>query len=301
MTNRAISSARKYPARPVVLLVPAATVLAVLTIVPTVGVIALSWVHWTPFSAPSWAGTSNFEALARDSSFWNSLRVTVVFVFSATTLEILLGILIAWLMEGWPRWRGPLRLVFALPLVMSPAIVGIVWRLALNEQGGVFWRLLSSVLGQSARPLSTTTGAIATIVAVDVWQWTPLVILLLSMALEGHRTRLDDAVKVDRLSDRAALRHIWGPLVLPTLGIAAILRTIDTLKVFDIVQTTTAGGPGGASEVLSLYCYKQLVKFGDFGYAAALACCLLVMATSIWLGGMGLVYGSWRSRGGTSL
>src|SRR5205085_6461424 len=106
---------------------------------------------------------------------------------------------------------------------------------------------------EPVRPLSSPTGAVWTIVFIDVWQWTPFVILLVSLALEGQKKRLLDLASVDGLSSWASFRHVWAPLFFPTLGVAASFRTTDALKVFDIVQTATAGGPGGASEVLSFY------------------------------------------------
>lgn len=278
------------------LLAPACAFLLVLTIVPVVGVLLLSFFNWSGFGRPAFVGLGNFNRLSSDDSFFNATRVTFIFVVSTALIELVLGIVVAFSLEQWPRWRNTLRLLLGFPLVLSPVMSGIIWKLSLNEQTGPFSLVLNLFLNQPARPLSSAFGAVCTIVVIDIWQWTPLVVLLVSLALERFKKRLGDLTNVDALSPRVALRFVWGPLILPTIGVAALLRTIDALKVFDIVQSATAGGPGGSSEVLSFYAYKQLIKFGNFGYAASIALLLLLVASGLWLFASRVFFAPWRER-----
>jgi multiple sugar transport system permease protein len=278
------------------LLAPACAFLLILTVVPAVGVVILSFFEWSGFGRPSFVGLGNFYRLSADDSFFNAAKVTVIFVVSTTLVELVMGIAVAFSMELWPRFRNTIRLLLGFPLVLSPVMSGIIWKLSLNEQTGLFSRVLNLFLSESARPLSSAFGAICTIVAIDIWQWTPLVILLVSLALERFKSRLGDLTTIDALSSRVSLRFVWGPLILPTIGVAALLRTIDSLKVFDIVQSATAGGPGGSSEVLSFYAYKQLIKFGNFGYAASIALLLLLVASVLWLFASKVFFAPWEER-----
>lgn len=200
------------------------------------------------------------------------------------------------LMEEWPRLRNMLRILFALPIFLSPAIVGIVWKLALNEQSGVFTHFLRMVFGEEVRPLSSPTGALTTIIAIDIWQWTPFVVLLVSIGLEAFKKRFAQLVVVDHLSPLIAFRYIWMPLLLPTVGIAALFRVVDCLRIFDIIQTATSGGPGASTESLSLFTYKNLIKFGNYGFAAASAVVLLLLATIFFMLASQLFFRGWNKR-----
>lgn len=276
------------------LLAPACFPLLVLTLLPVAGVLILAFVDWGVHGFAGFAGLANFATLLEDRSFFNALLVTMIFFLSATVAEVGLGVVAAVALEGMNRGKNVLRTVLAAPLLLSPAIVGIVWKLGLNEQGGLFAAALRTLLGQEIRPLSSPLGAVLTITAIDVWQWTPFVFLLVSFSLEQHKLRYGDLVAIDGLNRFPAARNVWMPLLLPSIGITVVFRTIDCIKVFDIVQTATAGGPGGASEVLSFYAYKQLIKFGNLGYAAAISVVLLALATFVWLVGSKALLRAWE-------
>lgn len=262
-----------------ILLTPACLLLAALTLLPAVGVLVISFVRWTETSPPAFGGLANFRALMADESFWNAASISLLFVALASGIELLVGGVVAVSLENWPRLRSAFRLLFALPLVLSPVIVGIVWRLALNEQTGLYTTAVRTITNWSPQPLSSPVGAVLTITLIDIWQWTALTALLMSIALESAHGSVGQLAKVDGISGLTGIRHVWAPLILPTVTAVGMLRLVDCLRVFDIVQTATAGGPGGSSEVLSLYTYRQLVKFGNFGKAAAAAAILLASST----------------------
>jgi len=282
------------PVRILRLLAPATSALLVLAAAPIAAVLGFSVLAWTQRSAPSIAYLGNFSWLFEDEWFWNSLKATLLFVVLATVLELTIGTLIALMLEMWPRVKRCLRLVLVLPLVLSPAVVAIVWRVGLNETSGPFTCLVRSVLGPDARPLSSPLGALLSIVAIDVWQWTPLVVLLVSLSLDEYRGRYGELTACDRLPTLAAARFVWIPLVLPSLGVATLLRTVDCVRAFDTIHLATAGGPGAATEVLSIYVHRQLIRFGDFGHAAAASVVLLAIASALFVAGSGLFLRRWR-------
>lgn len=257
-------------------------VLGALTIVPTLVVLVGAFTSWTADGPVTFVGFRNARQLITDDSFRNAFGVTLRFVALTTGLELLIGTAGAVALQAIGRAKNFVRVVLALPLLISPVITGIVWKMGLDEQQGAFTRVVRGVFA-SVAPLSSPHDVVYAIVAIDVWQWTPFVLLLLSFALDTHRRRLRELVAVDGLSGATVNRRIWMPLVLPAFAIVMALRAVDALKVFDIVQTATAGGPGGASEVLSLYAYKEVIKFTNFGYAAAICVVILAMASVLWL------------------
>ncbi len=225
------------------LLAPACVILFVLTIVPALGVIGLSFFEWSGNSSPTFVGLDNFSRLIEDDSFKNAAKVTFFFVSITSFIELFIGILLALMLERWPKWRNALRVIISLPLLLSPAIAGIIWKMGLNEQSGLFTQFLNQILSEPIRPLSSSFGTICTITCIDIWQWTPFVVLLVSLALEGAKEKTADIARIDGLSPRTSFRYVWTPIILPTVGIVALFRTTDALKVFDIVQTATAGRP----------------------------------------------------------
>lgn len=261
------------------LLAPACFILAFLTLLPTVAVPILAFTRWQ-FGHPEGFSVANVSALAKDSWLVNSLRVTAIFTICTAAVELGLGVLVGLLLESWPSAKRLLRLLFALPLLMSSATIGIVWKLILNEQSSLLLTMYK-LTGWHIRTLSSPIGALVSIGVIDVWQWTPFVVLLISLAIESATNRVGPLVKIDELTVWASTRHVWVLLIYPTITLAALFRLIDCLRVFDVIQTATAGGPGAATEVLSLYIYKQCIQFGNFGYAGVLALVLLLLASSI--------------------
>ena len=264
-------------------LFPSLVLLFCMTLVPTVSVWVIAFYGWTLGSSPRLVGLRNFSRLTSDDYFLKAALVTFIFVLTASTLEIFGGFLIAGAMNFWPRLRNSFRAVLALPLVISPMLAGLIWRLGLDEQAGLITRLAYKLFSLHIYPLSSQNGAMLSIVCVDFWQWMPFVAIVVSLAWERAEERLVDVVNVDGILPRTAFRFVWWPLLLPTLGLASLLRIIDCLRLFDLVAAVTAGGPGNATETLPLFIYKQIVRFGNFGYAAAAAVILLLVSSLVWI------------------
>ena len=167
------------------------------------------------------------------------------------------------------------------PMLLPPVVAAVVWRLIYNPQFGLLNGTIRA-LGGDPSALTWTNGeggALWSVIAVDVWEWTPFVFLLVSAALQSLPQEALEAARVDGASKWRIFLDIELPLLKPVLVLAALLRGMDLIRVFDQVFILTQGGPGFATETISLYIYRTAFRFFDFGYAAAMSLLLLVIAT----------------------
>jgi len=218
-------------------------------------------------------GLNNYRYLMKqDQQFWHSLGLTLGFTVIVVIAELLLGLALALLLNR--EFRGK-KLVIALaviPTVMAPAAVGLMWSLAVNHEFGVLPYILKAIgfrLEQAL--LGSSSTALLTIMIMDIWQWTPFIFLIMLAGLHGLPKEPYEAAQVDRASKWQIFRMITLPLLKPLIVVALLLRTIDALKTFDQVYVLTGGGPGDATELLSLYAYRVNFRMWNLGYGAAVA------------------------------
>ena len=255
---------------------PAVAVLAAMSIYPLVFLV-LSGFHST---SGQWT-LHNFTRMASDRMLGEALFHTALFVGVALALELTCGLLLAVLVDSVRRGRGFLRTAIMVPMLLPPVVAAVVWRLIYNPQFGL---LNGSVRALGGNPSGLTWtngegGALWSVIAVDVWEWTPFVFLLISAALQSLPLEALEAARVDGASKWRIFVDIELPLLKPVLVLAALLRGMDLIRVFDQVFILTQGGPGFATETISLYIYRTAFRFFDFGYAAAMSLLLLVIAT----------------------
>jgi len=211
----------------------------------------------------------------------NQLKITVIFVVCVVSVEMVLGVLFALLMNRELRGRAALRAILTLPLFAAPVGIGYLSRTIFYEGGGPMDRLLG-VFGISAPPwLSDPTWAKVSTMIVDIWQWTPFVFVIALAGLQGLPHDIVEAAQVDGASKFQVFRSITLPLMAPILWLILLLRTIDAFKVFDIVASMTLGGPGRSTEYYSFFNYRTARKFFDYGYAAVQAFILLFVVAVI--------------------
>lgn len=229
-------------------------------------------------------GFDNFIAVLKNARFWNSLGVTAVFALVSVPLQLLVGLGIALLLNGLVRGRELYASILLIPMMLAPIVVGFSWNLFLNP---VYGPVNSLLMGLGLNPpawAQSPTWALPTLVLVDTWQWTPLVMIVLLAGLRSIPPRVYEAAKVDGSSAWQTFRHVVLPMLLPYLTVAFVLRFIDSFKVFDIIYTLTRGGPGTSTQNLAYYTYD--IGFGrfEFGRAGALSLIqlvLLVVGTTI--------------------
>lgn len=268
-------------ALPYFFLAPAMAVLVALSIYPLVYAIRVSF-QATTGQQTVWS-FQNFTRLASDNFFFEALAHTLVYAVIALTLEFLLGLGLAVLMNQALRARSFFRALLLVPMMLPPVVVGVVWRLMLNSNFGAINGTLKG-MGVDTTALTWTASpwlAFASVIAVDVWQWTPFVFLVLLAGLQAIPQEPYEAAVIDGSSSWQTFRNVTLPLLKPAILIALLLRTMDLLRVFDQIFILTEGGPGFATETISLYIYRTAFRFSNFGYAAAMSFVLLILTNII--------------------
>ncbi|MEW6127000.1 MAG: sugar ABC transporter permease [Acidobacteriota bacterium] len=263
---------------PYLLIAPATAVLLALSIYPLIFAIKTGFTN----QSGNWT-IDNFTRLFTDQFFFAALLHTIIYAIIALTLEFLLGLGLALLLDRNLRGRGFFRAVMLIPMMLPPVVVGVVWRLMYNSDFGAINGTLKS-LGINTDALVWTaspTFALLCVIVVDVWQWTPFVFLVLLAGLQAISQEPYEAARIDGSSAWQTFRYITLPLLKPAILIALLLRTMDLLRVFDQIFILTEGGPGFATETVSLYIYRAAFRFFDFGYAAAMSFVLLILTNII--------------------
>jgi multiple sugar transport system permease protein len=266
---------------PYLLVAPALVVLLTLSIYPLLYSISISLQQQTT-SGVVWS-LVHFKRLASDGFFQTAMVHTVVYAVAALTCEFVLGLALALLLNQQIRGRRLFRASLLVPMMLPTVVVGVVWRLLLHPNFGAINGTLKQV-GINTENLTWTASprlAFLAVVAVDVWQWTPFVFLVLLAGLQAIPQEPYEAAQIDGSTAWQTFRHVTLPLLKPAILIVLLLRTMDLLRVFDQIFILTEGGPGIATEMISLYIYRTAFRFFDFGYAAAMSFVLLVLTNMI--------------------
>jgi multiple sugar transport system permease protein len=231
-------------------------------------------------------GLQNFARLAGDRFFLTALFQTFVYAAIALTFEFLIGLALALLLHTQIRARSAFRTLLLVPMMLPAVVVGVVWRLMLNPNFGAINGTLKG-FGINTDALTWTASpklAMASVIMADVWQWTPFMFLILLAGLQAIPQEPYEAALIDGSSPWQTFRHVTLPLLKPAILIALLLRTMDLLRAFDQIFILTEGGPGFATETVSLYIYRTAFRFSDFGYAAAMSFVLLIITNVISVG-----------------
>jgi multiple sugar transport system permease protein len=276
--SAASSSDRRLP---YLFLAPAVAVLLSLSIYPLIYSLSVS-LQVESAQGPRWS-PGNFQRLLSDNFFLSAIGHTLVYAASALICEFLLGLGLALLLNSQIRGRGVFRAALLVPMMLPAVVVGVVWRLMLNPDFGAINGTLKG-FGFNTEALTWTASprlAFLSVIVVDIWQWTPFVFLVLLAGLQAIPQEPYEAAQIDGSSRWQTFRYITLPLLKPAILIALLLRTMDLLRVFDQVFILTEGGPGFATETISLYIYRTAFRFFDFGYAAAMSFVLLAITNVI--------------------
>jgi multiple sugar transport system permease protein len=259
-------------------LLPAVVLFVVLTIYPVANLARMS-VSTIEFSqgAENWTFTPlrNLALLRADDVVPAAVRNTLIFVVAAVAIEMALGLALALLVAGVSRGKGLVRTVMILPILVPPVAIGSMWKLLYNYDFGVFNQALMAVGLPAANWLGSTSLALWSVVLVDVWHWVPFVFLILFAAVEALPVDVLEAARVDGATRWQLLRRVMLPLLRPAIVVALLFRTILAFKVFDEVFLLTSGGPGNATELVTLHLYKVFFEQNQLGYGALLSLALI--------------------------
>jgi multiple sugar transport system permease protein len=260
-------------------LLPAILLLLFLTIFPFIYSLFLSFNQWNlanRLGTWTFVGVGNYvKILFNDPFFWSAVKTTIVFLLITVSIELVLGLAIAILLSQETHFVDLVRTVIIIPMMITPVVVGLIWRFMYNTDLGMMNYLLSLLGIQGPIWLGDVRYAMWAVIIADVWEWTPFMILILLAALQSLPHEPIEAAIVDGASRFQMLRYIILPMIKPAIVVALLLRSIDSFKTFDLVYVLTMGGPGISTQLLSLYTYKWGFKFFEMGYAAALSYLML--------------------------
>lgn len=251
--------------------VPAMIVVLAIIVFPWVFTVWMSVNEWKIGSPTTYVGLANYLRLPTDPRFVESVVTTLIYTALSVILPLILGTFAAVLFNTRFPMRGFLRGLFILPMMATPVAIALVWTMMFHPQLGVLNYLLSLVGLPAQLWVFHPSTVIPSLVLVETWQWTPLVMLIVLGGLAALPTDPYESAFIDGATQWQAFRYITLPLVTPFLFIAAMIRMIDAVKSFDIIFAITQGGPGTASETINLYLYSVAFVYYDVGYASAIA------------------------------
>ena len=256
---------------------PAVLVIAAVIVFPWIYTLFMSLHDWKIGGGAEFIGLGNFVDLAKDQRFAETMWHTLYFTVLAVVLPILFGTAAALVFHREFPARGLLRTIFVMPMMATPVAVALVWTMMFHPQLGVLNYLLSLVGIPPQGWVYDPGTVIPTLVMVEVWHWTPLVMLIVLGGLAGLPKEPYESALIDGANDWHMFRHITLPLVWPFIMVAIVIRTIDALKAFDTIFVITQGGPGTASETMNIFLYLQAFQFYKIGYASAVVVIFFVI------------------------
>ena len=257
--------------------IPALVVISAVIVFPWVFTLWMSAHRWTLGQEQSFIGFENYIRLASDGRFWESLWHTLIYTVLSVVAPLFLGTLAALVFDAQFPLRGFLRGVFVMPMMATPVAIALVWTMMFHPQLGVLNYLLSFIGIGPLEWIYNQSTVIPSLVLVETWQWTPLVMLIVLGGLAGLPREPYESALIDGANDWHMFRHITLPLVWPFIMVAIVIRTIDALKAFDTIFVITQGGPGTASETLNIFLYLQAFQFYKIGYASAVVVIFFVI------------------------
>jgi len=261
-------------------LMPAVLLILALSIFPLVFSLVLAFMSWDLSRLEGgvrFIGLKNFATLVSDPRFWNTARVTVFFVVGSVGLQYLLGLGLALLLNQEIYFRRFFRVAFLVPMMLTPAAVGYVGRMLFNESMGPINDIIQHLGGPLIPWLSNSRLALPSLILLDTWEWVPFMTIVLLAGLQSLPPEVFECARVDGANEWKIFSNITLPMLAPVSITVILIRALEAFKLFDIVMVMTGGGPGTATETVTMYAYTVGMKNGNLGYASAIAYSLLIM------------------------
>jgi len=283
--SKSIANGRSKPGRlapnywPFV--VPALVVIAAVIVFPWVFTLWMSVNSWTLGQPVVFAGLDNYTRLLVDMRFWESLWHTALYTLLAVVAPLFLGTLAALIFDAQFPFRGLLRGVFVMPMMATPVAIALVWTMMFHPQLGVLNYLLSLVGIGPQEWIYNQNSVIPSLVLVETWQWTPLIMLIVLGGLAAVPREPYESAEIDGANAWQKFRYLTLPMIAPFLMIGVMIRSIDAVKSFDIIYAMTQGGPGTASETINIYLYNTAFSYYDIGYGSAMAVVFFIIIVAL--------------------
>ncbi len=250
---------------------PALVVVLAVIIFPWLFTIWMSFNEWKVGSPIAFVGLSNYLRMPGDPRFIEAVGHTLLYTALSVLLPLIFGTFAAVVFHAKFPFRGVLRAIFIMPMMATPVAIALVWTMMFHPQLGVLNYLLSLVGLPPQLWVFHPATVIPSLVLVETWQWTPLVMLIVLGGIAAIPTEPYESAQIDGAGMWQMFRFITLPLILPFIFIAAMIRSIDAIKSFDVIFAITQGGPGSASETINLYLYSVAFVYYDLGYGSAIA------------------------------
>ena len=260
---------------------PALVVVGAVIIFPWLFTVWMSAFDWKIGSVAHFVGFDNYTGLAKNQRFLEAILHTFYFTALAVVVPLFLGLVAALIFHREFPFRGVLRGIFTMPMMATPVAVALVWTMMFHPQQGVLNYLLSLVGLPPSLWVYSPTWVIPSLVLVEIWHWTPLVMLIVLGGLAALPTEPYESARLDGATEWQLFRYITLPLIAPFLIVAAVIRTIDALKAFDTIYVISQGGPGTASETINIYLYLQAFAFYNVGNASAVVVVFFVVILAL--------------------
>lgn len=223
------------------------------------------------------AGLANYQRMLEDETFRVSLWNSLVFIFFTVLITVVLGVALALAADRLVRGQRLIQNVLLWPAIVAPVVISVAWLLILSPQVGLLNKILTSVGASPQTWLGEPVGAMASVIVVDVWHWTPIVFLLIYTALRSLDSSVLEAASIDGASYLATVRYIVLPLLTPAILGAVAIRVLMGVKVFDEMYLLTFGGPGTATTVISIYLRSVFFESFQYGFGSALSVTVVVL------------------------
>ena len=254
-------------------LLPAALVLTFVTLGPLIYSLFVSFTNWTltvPGSENELVGLANYHGVISNFAFWRAVQVTLTFGVTSTLLELILGVILALMLNQEFLGRGIVRALVLIPLVITPAVIGMFWRLLYDDQQGVLNYFLLS-LGLPRLHWLDHGLALPSLVLTDVWQWTPFLVLIVLAGLQSRDVDMLDAARIDGANAPQIFRYLTLPHLFPYLLVGLFFRLLDAMKEFDKIYLLTQGGPGNETTTVSVFAFNTGFRIFEIGKTSAIA------------------------------
>jgi len=276
-----VTESRGERAFPYLLLLPAAIALALVSIYPLYMGVQASLTHYVYGRAVGSAGFTNYANVFADQTFWDAMFLTARYVIVVLILETVLGLGLALLVNRELRFVQFFRMSIIAPMAVAPVAVGVIWRLMYASDTGAVDPLFIALGLPAPAMLAHPELAFWALVLVDTWEWTPLLFLLCLAGLQSLPQEPLEAARVDGAGPVRVFFEHTLPLLVPVLAVGIVLRLIDAIGTFDQIFVLTRGGPGTATQLISIYAYNTSFNFNQYGQGAAMLISLFVVVFAL--------------------
>lgn len=282
------------------LIAPVTIFLLAIVVFPLIYSFNLS-LHLFNFIKPEWGhpfvGLENYSYLLSDTRFLNSVKVSLVFTFSSVALEFLIGLGLALIANRQMKGIVIFRVFFLIPMMITPVVVGIMFRFLFHPELSVLNYILTKLGGPDPKWVASSQTALPSLILTDVWEWTPFIFLVLLAGLQSLPQEPHEAARVDGASSWAIFRYITFPMLKPTVLVVLLIRVMEAMKDFDKIFILTGGGPGVTTETFSVFVYKTCFMFNRLDRACAASFIFLAIVTVIGLSFIRLLSKEYRIQG----